>query len=141
MFSHWVTCALLALQLKRTSASASSLPCMGNVNENTITLFSHAPVTFSFEIPNASDCAKKCSDLASCRNWLFSISGKECQLYRDEPLVKAPNPLFVSGSCGKFSPSSSAIVSSSARHQPTPRSWAKHDRSAHVQHHRGQHHH
>lgn len=114
MFSHWIVCALLSLQLqvKATSASSSSLPCMETVHQDTISFFSHVPLTFSFEVPSAPDCANKCAGLASCHTWLYSTSGRECQLYRDQPLSQAPNPLFVSGSCGSPSPSSSTVSAS-----------------------------
>lgn len=114
MFSHWIVCVLLSLQLqvKATSVSSSSMPCMETVNEDTISFFSHAPLTFSFEVPSAPDCANKCARLASCHTWLYSTSGRECQLYRDQPLSQAPNPLFVPGSCRSPFPSSSTVPAS-----------------------------
>jgi hypothetical protein len=166
MFSHWIVCVLLSLQLqiKATSVSTSSMPCMETVNQDTISFFSHAPLTFSFEVPSAPGCANKCARLASCHTWLYSTSGRECQPYRDQPLSQAPNPLFVSGSCRSPFPSSSTVPASvspclilteshllylgylancphsQVHQQPTPSSWFKHDRSIHFQHRHGQHH-
>lgn len=112
MFPRWIVYALLSLQTTAASTPDSASACMESVSLDTISMFSHAPLTFSFEIPSASACAEKCAGLTSCRAWLYSTSGQECQLYRDQPLLRAKNPLFVSGSCEKVSLSSSSESSS-----------------------------
>lgn len=97
---------LLTLQATPATAQQPKI-CTQSVKDNTIAFFSHAPLTFSFEVPTAESCATKCADIASCRAWLYSTSGEECQLYRDVPVSRAPNPLFVSGVCDASSSASS----------------------------------
>ncbi|RAL06772.1 PAN domain-containing protein [Aspergillus homomorphus CBS 101889] len=136
---------LLALQTRATSALEFTSACSPVIQENTISFFSHAPLTFSFEIPSASACATRCGEVSSCRAWLYSSSGKECQLYREQPRSQAKNPLFISGLCTGSSSAESPQVSitSSSRirvsshglnqpQQPTPSTPAKRNGSEHL---------
>ncbi|RDH17361.1 hypothetical protein M747DRAFT_101929 [Aspergillus niger ATCC 13496] len=156
MFSHWAVSALLfAFQATAATAttlnpeSSSSSACLRSMQDNTISIFSHAPLTFSFEVPNALACATKCSGVPSCRTWLYSTSGQECQLYREQPFSQADNPLFISGICDEssvpfvekvaFSSSIIAAPSSLFHQQPTSSAPAKRDGSFHRHHHRHAH--
>lgn len=109
MVLRGVISALLALQVTAMSMTGSSLACTESVQDDTISFFSHAPLTFSFEVPSVLACAEKCSGVSSCRAWLYSSSGQECQLYREQPLYQARNPLFVSGVCVMSSVSPSGV--------------------------------
>lgn len=103
--------ALLALQAAAT-ISPSSSTCTESVKENTISFFSHAPFTFSYEVPSALACAERCAGIDFCLAWLYSTSGQECQLYRQKPLSQMHTPLFVSGICGEALASSQSVSSS-----------------------------
>ncbi|PTU21964.1 hypothetical protein P175DRAFT_0492576 [Aspergillus ochraceoroseus IBT 24754] len=92
---------LLALEAAAASPRSSSPTCSESISDNTISFFSQAPITFSYGIASAPDCAARCADLVSCQAWLYSTSGQECQLYRDQPVYQSANPLFVSGFCGE----------------------------------------
>ncbi|KAI2887175.1 hypothetical protein CBS76997_1032 [Aspergillus niger] len=97
-------------------------------------------------IPSALACATKCASVPSCRTWLYSTSGQECQLYREQPFSQADNPLFISGICDgssvpfvenvAFSSSIIAAPSSLFHQQPTPSAPAKRDGPFHRHHHR-----
>ena len=111
MLSLWVVNAMFAVQAAATLTpdTSSTSNCTESPQDDTISFFSHAPLTFSFDVPSALLCATKCADVSPCRAWLYSSSGQECQLYRQQPLFQAHNPLFVSGICGRSSVLPSAI--------------------------------
>ncbi|PWY84442.1 hypothetical protein BO83DRAFT_384859 [Aspergillus eucalypticola CBS 122712] len=94
-----------ALRSTRASAwtsappqSSSTTACRHSI-VNTITFFSHAPMSFSYGVKNTAACADRCAELVQCQAWLYSTSGQECHLYRDQPVFHSSNPLFVSGFC------------------------------------------
>ena len=115
IFSFLSLGALFVVQAAATISTPSS-SCTESVRDNTISFFSHAPLTFSYEVPSALACAGRCAGIPSCLAWLYSTSGQECQLYRQKPLSQMKNPLFVSGICGETL-ASSRIVSSSSTTQ------------------------
>lgn len=123
MFNFLSLSALLALQAAAT-ISPSSSACTESVRDNTISFFSHAPLTFSYEVPNAPACAGKCAGISSCLAWLYSTSGQECQLYRQKPLSQMNNPHFVSGICGEALASSQIVSSSSITQVSSPFSFS-----------------
>ncbi|KAJ5965026.1 uncharacterized protein N7479_004902 [Penicillium vulpinum] len=142
MFCLWALSALL-LQATATLTAASSSNCTDAVHYDTISMFSHAPLTFSYEVPDDAACAAKCGRIATCRAWLYSTSGQECQLYRDNPVSQAQSPHFVSGSCDTFSGSSGGVSTSVLAapsqslipQQPEPSHHAKRERSHRHSHH------
>jgi hypothetical protein len=113
MFCLWAISALLALEVTAILTAGSSSNCTDSIQHNTISLFSHAPLTFSYEVPDNLACAAKCGGISACRTWLYSSSGQECQLYREEPVSQAQNPHFISGTCDGLSESSSGTAVSS----------------------------
>ncbi|KAJ6128014.1 hypothetical protein N7471_009231 [Penicillium samsonianum] len=155
MFCLWAVSALLALKVTAALTAGSSLSCKESMQHNTISLFSHAPLTFSYEVPNNLACAAKCDGISGCRAWLYSSSGQECQLYREEPVFQAHNPHFISGLCDGVSISSSkaavsSLISASSsqpsiyQQQPEPSVHAKRDwsgRRSHYHGHRNSHEH
>ncbi|KAJ5632138.1 hypothetical protein N7490_008477 [Penicillium lividum] len=82
-----------------TPPQSSSSTCTESILNNTIALFSHGPLTYSYGVTSASACAVRCAELSACQAWLYSTSGEECQLYRQQPVSHWSNPLFVSGFC------------------------------------------
>ncbi|KAJ5532062.1 hypothetical protein N7494_008614 [Penicillium frequentans] len=82
-----------------TPPQSSSSTCTESILHNTIALFSHGPLTYSYGVTSASACAVRCAELSACQAWLYSTSGEECQLYRQQPVSHWSNPLFVSGFC------------------------------------------
>lgn len=101
----------LLLQATATLTAGSSSNCNDEVHHDTISMFSHEPLTFSYEVPDDSVCAAKCGGVATCRAWLYSTSGQECQLYREDLVFQAQSPHFVLGSSLGFSGSSETVSS------------------------------
>ncbi|RAH59381.1 hypothetical protein BO85DRAFT_269473 [Aspergillus piperis CBS 112811] len=145
----------LSVLLAVEAAQASSPSCTENLLNDTISFFSHAPLTFSYEVNSTTLCAARCARVPACHAWLYSTSGRECQLYRQQPVSQAYNPQFISGICGEPSKRipNSAISASSSLPSPLPSAPAvrrvshdasnsgsavKRDYTAHHQHH---HHH
>ncbi|KAE8315360.1 hypothetical protein BDV41DRAFT_531756 [Aspergillus transmontanensis] len=110
----------LSLLLAVEAAAATSTPCTGSVLDDTISFFSQAPLTFSYEVNSTSLCAARCARLPNCYAWLYSTSGRECQLYRQQPVSQLYNPQFVSGICGESTkPVSYRIAPSSSLSLPS----------------------
>ncbi|OJZ90141.1 hypothetical protein ASPFODRAFT_30972 [Aspergillus luchuensis CBS 106.47] len=103
---HLALSTITALLSTRASAwtsappqSSSTTACRHSIVNNTITFFSYAPMSFSYGAANTAACADRCTELVKCQAWLYSTSGQECHLYRDQPVFHSSNPLFVSGFC------------------------------------------
>ncbi|KAJ5407380.1 hypothetical protein N7465_008664 [Penicillium sp. CMV-2018d] len=82
-----------------TSPQSSSATCTQSILNNTIAFFSHGPIAFSYGVASVSVCADRCTKLSTCQAWLYSTSGQECQLYREQSVSHSSNPLFVYGFC------------------------------------------
>ncbi|PYI21845.1 hypothetical protein BO99DRAFT_51516 [Aspergillus violaceofuscus CBS 115571] len=118
---------LLALGASASVPPQPRAPCTLSVIEDTISFFSHGAVAVSRQVTNASACAAQCATMSTCQAWLYSTSGQECQQYREQPVSKDYNPLFVSGSCQRpaaVSPVSSIAVPSASSGTPTPSLFA-----------------
>ncbi|KAE8165406.1 hypothetical protein BDV40DRAFT_65505 [Aspergillus tamarii] len=116
MFLFKAVSLLLAVE----AAAATSPPCTGSVLNDTISFFSQAPLTFSYEVNITSLCAARCARLPNCHAWLYSASGRECQLYRQQPVSQSYNPQFVSGICGEPTEPLSYRIAPSSSHTPPP---------------------
>ncbi|KAJ5907800.1 dual specificity phosphatase catalytic domain protein [Penicillium taxi] len=110
----WALSTLLALEAKAATLPSFPSACANDIQHDVIYIFSHAPLTFSFDVFTASDCATKCAGLSACCTWLYSTSGYECQLYGEDPISEISNPLFVSGACSPPTASLIGIPSSSS---------------------------
>ncbi|RAK81859.1 uncharacterized protein BO72DRAFT_524260 [Aspergillus fijiensis CBS 313.89] len=122
--------SLLSFVLAWTIFSlAVSASCLNSALHGKIGFFSKAPLAFGYTHPSPSECAIECESLSTCQAWLFTVNGKECQLYGSGPVAQAENAGFILGLCGEehantptvSGPSASrAIVSASHSSVPTP---------------------
>ncbi|PYI33809.1 hypothetical protein BP00DRAFT_468612 [Aspergillus indologenus CBS 114.80] len=114
--------SLLSFVLAWTTFSlVVSASCLNSAQHGQIGFFSKAPLAFGYTHPSPSECAIECESLSTCQAWLFTVNGKECQLYGSGPVAQAQNAGFILGLCGEehantptVSPSSKLVPGPSA---------------------------
>ncbi|PYI15999.1 hypothetical protein BO99DRAFT_466794 [Aspergillus violaceofuscus CBS 115571] len=114
--------SLLSFVLAWTTFSlAVSASCLNSAQHGKIGFFSKAPLAFGYTHPSPSECAIECESLSTCQAWLFTVNGKECQLYGSDPVAQAENAGFILGLCGEEH-ATTPTVSPSPRLAPGPSS-------------------